>query len=50
MTITFVPFWVVLILLVIGDAISIIKENGPSASTFWYWNAVIVTCLAFLWR
>lgn len=49
MTILIVPFWLVLILLIVGNAIAIIKENGPSTSLFFFWNALIVTCLAFLW-
>lgn len=48
MTITFVPFWVVLILGVIAIAIGIIKENAPSSSLFWWWASIWVTALALL--
>ena len=41
-------FVLVLILGIIAILISVVKENGPSASAFWFWCAIWCTALAFL--
>lgn len=47
-TISVTLFWLVLVCLIVGDVIALIKEN-PITSTFFYWNGVLITCLALLW-
>jgi hypothetical protein len=41
-------FIVVLILGIIAILVSIIKENGPGGSAFWFYAAFWATCLALL--
>jgi hypothetical protein len=47
-TVSITLFWVVLILSIIAVVIALIREN-PLTSTFFFYCAYAVTCLALLW-
>ena len=47
-TISITRFWIVLILGLVAVVLALVKENPPT-STFFFYCAYWVTCLAFLW-
>jgi hypothetical protein len=48
-TISVTLFWICLVLGIVAIVIALVREN-PLTSTFFWWAAIWVAALAFLWR